>query len=226
MASILSRFGSIMSANINAMLDKAEDPEKMIDQNLRELRENLAEVKAETASVMADEQRAKRQLDECEKNISDCERAARNALSSGHEDDARKILMKKQQYEASRASLQETYDGAHINAEKMRAMYTKLADDISTLEARKDSIKGKIVVAKATKRVNAITSGVSKANSSIEDFDRWEEKADKMLDAANAETELNNDIGTDENLIDKYKDGSSADVDAELAQMKQSLGLK
>ena len=43
MASILSRFHSIMSANINAMLDKAEDPEKMIDQNLRELRENLAE---------------------------------------------------------------------------------------------------------------------------------------------------------------------------------------
>lgn len=225
MASILSRFGSIMSANINAMLDKAEDPEKMIDQNLRELRENLAEVKSETASVMADEKRAERQLDACNQNIADCDKAARNALASGNEEDARKIIAKKQEYEASKVSLQQTYDAAHANSEKMRAMYTKLADDISTLEARKDSIKGKIAVAKATKRVNDMTSGVSKANGSIEDFNRWEEKANKMLDAANAETELNTDMKTDENLIDKYKDGSSADVDAELDKMKQELGL-
>ena len=141
MASILSRFHSIMSANINAMLDKAEDPEKMIDQNLRELRENLAEVKSETATVMADEKKAERQLDACNQNIADCNKAARNALASGNEEDARKIIAKKQEYEASKVSLQQTYDAAHANSEKMRAMYTKLADDISTLEARKDSIK-------------------------------------------------------------------------------------
>ena len=62
---ILSRFGDIMKANINDLLDKCEDPEKMIDQSLRDLNQNLAEVKKETAGVMADEKRAKRELDDC-----------------------------------------------------------------------------------------------------------------------------------------------------------------
>ena len=60
---IISRFKDIMSANINALLDKMEDPEKMVDQYLRNLESDLGKVKQETASVMADEQRAKRELD-------------------------------------------------------------------------------------------------------------------------------------------------------------------
>ena len=56
---ILSRFGDIVQANVNAVLDKMEDPSKMIDQYLRELNENLAEVKKETAGVMAEETRTR-----------------------------------------------------------------------------------------------------------------------------------------------------------------------
>ena len=55
MAGILKRFGDIMSANINSLLDKCEDPEKMIDQYLRDMQDDLGKVKAETASVMAAE---------------------------------------------------------------------------------------------------------------------------------------------------------------------------
>ena len=64
---ILTRFKDIMSANINALLDKAENPEKMIDQYLRNLENDLASVKAETASVIAEEKAAKRKR---------CERAS------------------------------------------------------------------------------------------------------------------------------------------------------
>ena len=60
--SILSRFKEIIASNLNAMLDKAEDPQKMIEQYLKELTGDLAEVKRETASVMADEAKAKRNL--------------------------------------------------------------------------------------------------------------------------------------------------------------------
>ena len=65
MAGIIKRFSDIMSANLNALLDKAEDPEKMIDQYLRNLESDLGKVKAETASVMAEETKCKRELDEC-----------------------------------------------------------------------------------------------------------------------------------------------------------------
>ena len=60
---ILSRFGDIVQANVNAALDKMEDPSKMIDQYLRELNENLAEVKKETAGVMAEETRTRRLME-------------------------------------------------------------------------------------------------------------------------------------------------------------------
>ena len=62
---ILTRFKDIMEANINALLDKAEDPEKMVDQYLRNLESDLGKVKAETAAVMADEAKAKRELYSC-----------------------------------------------------------------------------------------------------------------------------------------------------------------
>ena len=62
--SILSRFQDIISSNVNALLDRMEDPEKMIDQYLRNLSKDLAEVKQNTASVMAEETKAKRLVDE------------------------------------------------------------------------------------------------------------------------------------------------------------------
>ncbi len=92
---ILTRFRDIMSSNINALLDKAEDPEKMIDQCLRNLNSDLNKVKAETAAIMAEEQRAKRTLDECKEEIAKMQSYAVKALEADNEDDARKFLEQK-----------------------------------------------------------------------------------------------------------------------------------
>ena len=81
---ILTRFKDIMSSNINALLDKAENPEKMIDQCLRNLNSDLGKVKSETAAIMAEEQRAKRELDECNDEINEMQRYAAKALEAGN----------------------------------------------------------------------------------------------------------------------------------------------
>ena len=75
---ILTRFKDIMASNINALLDKCEDPEKMIDQYMRNLESDLGNVKAETASVMAEETRAKRELDDCNEQIAKMQSYAEN----------------------------------------------------------------------------------------------------------------------------------------------------
>ena len=93
---ILARFKDIMSANINALLDKCEDPAKMIDEYMRQLTEELADVKKETAGVMAEEKRTKRMLDENNEQIEKYDAMARKALAAGNEDDARILLTKKQ----------------------------------------------------------------------------------------------------------------------------------
>ena len=101
MGRILERFSDIVKANVNAVLDKMEDPSKMIDQYLREMLEDLAEVKKETAGVMAEEARTKRLAEANAAEVAKYEELAKKALTAGNEDDARVFLSKKQELEAA-----------------------------------------------------------------------------------------------------------------------------
>lgn len=113
---ILSRFTDIISANINALLDKAENPEKMIDEYLRRAMEDLAEVKQETAAVMAEENRCQRLWEENRKDVEKYTDLAKKALLAGNEGDARVFLQKKQELEQAGVSLEKTYQAARQNA--------------------------------------------------------------------------------------------------------------
>jgi len=220
---ILTRFRDIMSSNINALLDKAEDPEKMIDQCLRNLNSDLNKVKAETAAIMAEEQRAKRTLDECKEEIAKMQSYAVKALEADNEDDARKFLEQKASLTSKLNGLQESFNLANTNAVHMREMHDKLVSDINELESRKEMIKGKLAVAKTQERINKMTSSVSSANDSIASFSKYEEMADKALDKANAMAELNRS-GPDASIKDLTKKYSEdAAVEDELAALKASL---
>lgn len=222
---ILSRFSEIMKSNINALLDRAEDPEKMADQMLRNTREQFAEVKAQTASVMADAAKANRDAADCQADIARYQKAAENALISRNEGDAKKLIAQKQKLEEKYKALQQAADLANANADKMRQMYDKLASDIETLEARKDAIKAKTAAAKAQQSINRLVSGLPDTNSSLEAFDRMDARATKQLDAAMAEAQLN-ETSSSEDLAEKYSgSGSDVSVDSELKEMKKKLGL-
>lgn len=225
--SILERFTTIVKANINELLEKAEDPAKMVDQYLIDMTESLAEVKEETAGVMAEETRTKRLVDENTAEVEKYAGLARAALQAGNEEDARAFLAKKQQLEAKGQSLAESYAAAKANADKMRQMHDKLVGGIEELKGRREAIKAKVAVAKTQEKVNDMTSAVGKAEGAMSAFDRMEAKADAMLDRANAEAELN--AAPSDPLADlekKYADaGSNASVDAELAALKAEMGL-
>ena len=224
---ILSRFGDIIKSNVNDMLDKCEDPAKMVDQYLRNLTENLAEVKKETAGVMAEETRTRRMVEENSAEIAKYGDLARKALQAGNEGDARVFLAKKQQLETKGASLQATYSAARENANKMRQLHDKLVSDIETLNGRREMIKAKVAVAKTQERVNGFASSADKAAGALNAFERMEAKADQMLDRANAMEELNRKpVDEAAALEDKYASASdNASVDAELEKLKREMGL-
>ena len=223
---ILERFTDIIKANINELLDRCEDPAKMIDQYLRDLTEDRAEVKKETAAVMAEETRARRMLDENAAEMQRYENLAGKALQAGNENDARVFLGKKQQLGEKAASLQATYDAAHANAQKMRQMHDKLCSDIAQLDTRRDAIKAKVKVAKTQEKLNKIGASVDGARSNLSAFDRMEDKANKMLDEANAMAELNRKQGDSDldALKSKYDSAPSSAVEDELAALKAKLG--
>lgn len=222
---ILTRFKDIMSANINALLDKCEDPEKMIDQYMRNLESDLGKVKAETASVMAEETRCKRELDECTADVAKYQSYAEKALQAGNEADARTFLEKKQQLVSKQATLQQTYNIAADNAAKMRQMHDKLCKDIQSLEARRDAVKAKVAAAKAQERINKVGSSVNSVGTSMDAFGKMEAKANKMLDEANAMAELNRSgVDSINDIARKYEGMSTPEVDDELAALKAKMG--
>ena len=230
MAGILSRFKDIMSSNINALLDKVEDPMKMIDQYLRNLESDLGKVKAETAAVMAEETKSKRELDECTASINKMQTYAEKALLSGNEADARIFLSKKGELNNKLISLQQTYDIAKENSTKMREMHDKLIKDISQLNTRRDELKAKMAVANTQEKLNKIGSSVNGAIGNMSKFDEMEAKINKKLDTANAMAELNNSQKEEniEDLIAKYDNetkNTSSEIDDELSELKSKLGL-
>ncbi|MFI3166924.1 MAG: PspA/IM30 family protein [Bacillota bacterium] len=222
---ILTRFKDIMSSNINALLDKAEDPEKMIDQCLRNLNKDLRDVKSETAAVMAEYSRTQRELAEVNEKVEKLQNYAMKAIGAGNDEDARKFLEKKTLIASEQAAKQQACDLAKINADNMRAMHDKLQKDISELESRRATLKAKMSSAKAQKRINEMASSSKGGNSSLAAFDRLEDRVNNEIDKANAMAELNA-VPKDEvdDLMGKYDSAPSSNVDDELAALKAMMG--
>ena len=225
---IITRFMDIMAANFNALLEKCEEPEKMIDQYLRNLEEDLEEVKEETASVMADEKSAKRKLDECTAEIAKMGEYARKAVVSGNDEEAKAFLRKKADLTEQQAVLQGQYDLACSNSQKMRQMHDKLETDIASLKTRRETLKAKVKLAETQQKLNQLGSGIESAGNNMAAFERMEEKVNKMLDEADAMAQLNEAGASDdiESLTQKYDaDSKASEVDDELAALKAEMGL-
>lgn len=223
---ILSRFGDIISANVNELLDRAEDPAKMIDQYLRKAKEDLAEVKVETAAVIAEETRCGRLLNDCRAEVAKYEGLAKKALAAGNDGDAKVFIGRKQEAESRLTSLEQAYSVASANSAKMRQLYNKLSDDIRALDARRNNIKATMAVAKTQERVNRVNDAASSSRGAMDNFTRMEAKANEQLDRAMAAASLSGN-GQDPaaDIEKKYSSGGSASVDDELARMKAELGL-
>ena len=225
---IMTRFKDIMAANVNALLDKAEDPEKMIDQYLRNLESDFAKVKAETASIIAEEKSAKRKMDECDEEIGKMGEYAKKAVAAGNDNDARQFLTKKNELTQKREVLAKSYELAQANSEKMRQMHDKLESDISEMKSKRDMLKAKAKVAQTQRKINEMGAGLESAGNNAAAFDRMEEKVNRMLDEADAIGELNksasgNDI---DDLTSKYDTADTgSDVDDELAALKAEMGM-
>lgn len=222
---IFDRIRQLVKSNVNDALDRAEDPAKMIDQTLRDARENLAQVRKETAGVMANARQAEREYAECEQKLNEYTLAAQNALKAGKDGDARTLLEQKQAQESNLLSLQRAKEVTQSNAIKLQQMHDKLVRDISQLEAKRSAIQATVATAKAQEHINDVVSGGEKAKASLETFERMEDKANSMLDAAMAEAELTKTTMQSDSLLDQYTGTSGTSLDEELAQMKAELGL-
>lgn len=221
---LFSRLRTLIASNINHFINKAEDPEKMLNQLLVDLNEKLVESKKAVAVAIADEKRLGRDTEKQGLLAQDWQRKAELAVRAGDDDLAREALLRKQEY-----------DNYHLEYDKQwalqKAAVDKLKNSLRDLQVRIDDAQRKknVLVARAKRadaqhKIQATISGIDDGAASFATFDRMAEKVDRMEAEADAAAELA-DLSADTNLEKKFaaleKNNSSADT--MLADLKAKM---
>lgn len=182
---ILSRFTTLMKANINSRIDRSRDPEKVIEKTLRDVNLDLRTIQSEVNALEADVRRAKRAVDECEMEIRKLERY-RERAADRNETQAAGFLDDQEHLESKKLELVAKYNRLLIEARQMRLLEEKLTLDVRQLEARSRMIKEKSALLNQKQKINSgnpsITSG----------FMSYEEELNFKLDEAEALEQLRN----------------------------------
>ena len=221
--SILKRMGSIFKSNVNSALDKMEDPSKMVDQTMRELKEELNKNASLTASVMAEKNKAQREVDSLNDEIKKLTDYAKKALASGNETDAKKLLEKKRQIAERLTIAEKQLALAEANAKKVKDAHANLTKKIVELDAKKSQIKSTMQMAKTQEKINDLNLDALGAGGTSK-MKELEDKANAALDTAMAMEELNStpSDGIDD-LMSKYDTVVTPSVDSELEELKAQL---
>ena len=184
---IFTRFRDIVSANINSMLDKAEDPEKMVSMMIREMEDTLVEIKSSCAGVMAESKKIQRQLSQVNSRTVYWEDKARLAIEKGRDDLAREALLEKRRFTDTKARLES-------ELEEHQHLITQYQEDIQQLEDKLQAARDKkrMLVQRhihALKKQQAQRE-IRRANSTeaVLKFDELENRIERM----EAEAELVN----------------------------------
>jgi phage shock protein A len=221
---ILERIRTVLKANINALISKAEDPEKMLNQLVIDMNENLIEAKKQVASSIADEKKLERQMLENKGQADEWERKAMLAVKAGKDDLAKEALLRKQEYEGYADSFQKEYDSQHASVEQLKDALRQLQAKIEEAGRKKNLLIARAKRAEAQKQIQQ-TMGTLGSGSSFDTFDRMTAKVDQLEAEADAAGELAS-ISADQKLEDKFKElESSGDTaDKLLEDLKAKMG--
>ena len=222
---IFQKLSALMRSNINDAIARAENPEKMLNQVLLDMREQLAKAKQEVAVAIADERKLRAQTEEEQKLSSDWENRAVLAVREGRDDLAKQALMRQQEHGERAATLAETWQRQNVETERLKESLRMLNDKIEEAKRKKNLLIAKQKRAQAQKRIHETMAGLND-RSAFETFDRMAEKIEESERRTLAAAEVSEALNTD-SLEEEFKRLKPADesVDFRLLQLKQRMGL-
>ena len=214
---IFSRFADIVNANINSLLDKAEDPEKMVRLIIQEMEDTLVEVRSSSARTLADKKDVVRRMERLLAEADDWQAKAELALSKEREDLARQALAEKQKCNESADVMKQELEQLDDQVARFQDEITQLQSKLEDAKARQKTIlmRGKT----ASSRLDVKTKlNSGKINDALSRFEAYERKIDN-LEAEVESYELGN-----KSLADEFADlEASEKVDSELEALKAKL---
>ena len=219
---LFDRFRRVVRSNINDMITKAENPEKMLNQLIVEMNEQLIESKKSVASAIADEKRLQRQLIEQRRNAETWEQRAMDAVRAGKDDLAKQALVRKQEHAEYVASYQEQYDAQHASVEQLKDSLRQLQQKIEEASRKKNLLIARAKRAEAQQRIQATISATGNT-SAFDAFDRMATKVEEAEAQAEATDELAQIDAGDAQLEKQFQELESGGADQMLEDLKSKM---
>lgn len=216
--SLLERVTTLVRANLNDMLDKAEDPEKMIKQYLIDMQNQLIQVKTQVAAAMADEQKLYQRYLDAQNQATEWQHKAELAVQKNADDLAKEALGRRNSFQETADGFKTQYDEQKKEVDLLKDSLNKLEAKIQEAETKKDLLLARAHVADTQQMVSAAQGHVAD-RSAFEGFERMEDKVRQKEAMAQATAELGKD-----DLEDKFAALEKDDqLDAQLAELKQKV---
>ena len=213
--SLLERVSSLVRANVNDMLDKAEDPEKMIKQYLIDMHNQLIQVKTQVAAAMADEQKLYQRYMDAQNQANDWQHKAELAVQKGDDDLAKQALQRRNSFQETADGFKAQYDEQKKEVDVLKGSLSQLEGKIQEAETKKDLLIARAHVADTQNMVHATTDRLNDG-SAFDGFERMEDKVRQKEAMASASAELEKDP-----LEDKFAAlEKNDDLDRQLAELK------
>src|SRR5688572_23300062 len=221
---LFDRLSTLMRSNINDLISRAENPEKMLNQLILDMKGQLAKAKQQVASAIADEKKLQADADGMKRQADDWERRAMLAVQEGRDDLAKQALLRYNEHLQGAQQLHETWLKHKAETEQLKLALRQLNDKIEEAKRKKNILVARSKRAEAQQRIQETMSGLSD-KSAFESFERMAEKIEATERKAIAAAELNEEVSGDQlaRQFDQleYK-GSS---DQQLLALKQRMGL-
>ena len=224
---IFDRLSQLLRSNINDLISRAEDPEKMLNQILVDMRGQLAKAKQQVAAAIADEKRLRDQADQEFKQSADWEQKAMLAVKEKRDDLAKQALLRQSEHAAHGQQLEQTWEQHRGETEKLKNSLRDLNDKIEEAKRKKNLLIARQRRAQAQQRIHETMSSMSE-KSAFEAFARMEERIENNERQLKASVEIEEEF-TGDRLAQDFKvlekGATSAAVDDRLLALKQKMGV-
>lgn len=215
---LFDRLSRVVRANLNDLVSKAEDPEKILEQAIVDMQEDLIQLRQAVARAIATQKRTEQQYNKNQAEANNWQNRAQLALSKGDENLAREALVRKKTVAEAAGTLKQQLEQQTVQVDTLKRNLIALESKISEAKTKKDMLKSRAAAAKANEQLQS-TIGRLGTSSAMGAFERMEEKVLEMEARSQASYEL---AGNDLEQQFKVLEGGS-DVDDELAAMKAQL---
>jgi phage shock protein A len=223
---IFQRLGTLIKSNINDLISKAEDPEKMLSQVLVDMKNQLVEAKKQVAVAIGDEKRLKKQWEEQQALAKEWERKAMMAVHAGDDGLAKEALVRQKEHEELSNQFESQWHLQKDAVDKLKDQLRNLNNKIEEAKRKKNILVARAKRAEAQRTIQATMAGLSDT-SAFDTFDRMSEKVDQLEAEAEAGTELAGEM-TGDSLQQKFKaleSSGGAGADMALQELKAKMGL-